>query len=87
MVIASPTNVSNKTHHDPFGMLLVGRNIAFISENYKFGFNGQEQDDEVYGDGKGEVSIDTGLTVRKVKMKCWENKTQLILVPEFITTD
>ena len=38
-------------HHDPFGMLLVGRNIAFISENYKFGFNGQEQDDEVYGDG------------------------------------
>ncbi|MBK9557414.1 MAG: hypothetical protein IPO47_16645 [Bacteroidetes bacterium] len=51
MVIASPTNVSNKTHHDPFGMLLVGRNIAFISENYKFGFNGQEQDDEVYGDG------------------------------------
>ncbi|MEI2673633.1 MAG: hypothetical protein V9F05_06260 [Chitinophagaceae bacterium] len=38
------------THSDPFGMLLVGRNWEGGSE-YRFGFNTQEQDDEVYGNG------------------------------------
>ena len=34
----------------PFGMLIPGRNWSVGSE-YRFGFNGQEQDDEVYGNG------------------------------------
>ena len=64
MVIASPTNVSNKTHHDPFGMLLVGRNWEGGSE-YRYGFNTQEQDDEVYGNG----NLNTA--------KFWEYDTRL----------
>ena len=56
MVIASPTNVSNKTKHDPFGMLLVGRNWEGGSE-YRYGFNTQEQDDEVYGNGNLNTAL------------------------------
>ena len=41
---------SSKTHYDPFGMLLVGRNWEGGSE-YRFGFNGKESDKETYGDG------------------------------------
>lgn len=37
-------------HHDPFGMLLVGRNWEGRSE-YRFGFNGKESDTETYGEG------------------------------------
>ena len=36
--------------YDPFGMLLEGRNWEGGSE-YRYGFNTQEQDDEVYGNG------------------------------------
>ncbi len=36
--------------YDPFGMTLVGRAWSSGSE-YRYGFNGQEQDDEVYGNG------------------------------------
>jgi len=36
--------------YDPFGMLTVGRSWSGGSE-YRFGFNSQEQDDEVYGNG------------------------------------
>ncbi|MBP7540810.1 MAG: hypothetical protein KA802_12865 [Saprospiraceae bacterium] len=38
------------SHHYPFGMLTPGRNWSAGSE-YRFGFNGQEQVDEVYGNG------------------------------------
>ena len=37
-------------NHDPFGMLLVGRNWEGGSE-YRYGFNGKESDKETYGDG------------------------------------
>ena len=33
--------------YNPFGMLLPGRN--YNSNSYKFGFNGQEKDDEITG--------------------------------------
>ena len=34
----------------PFGMVMPGRNwVAATADGYGFGFNGQEQDDEVYG--------------------------------------
>lgn len=33
--------------YDPFGSLLPGRNYS--SDSYRFGFNGQEKDDEVFG--------------------------------------
>ncbi|MGV3637524.1 MAG: hypothetical protein ACO1NQ_07735 [Flavobacteriales bacterium] len=33
--------------HEPFGALLPGRNYS--SDAYRFGFNGQEKDDEVFG--------------------------------------
>jgi len=33
----------------PFGMLMPGR--SFSSHSYRFGFNGQERTDEVYGKG------------------------------------
>lgn len=35
------------TVYDAFGSLLRGRN--FSSSSYRFGLNGQEKDDEVYG--------------------------------------
>ncbi|MBP7540599.1 MAG: hypothetical protein KA802_11755 [Saprospiraceae bacterium] len=38
------------SHHYPFGMLIPGRQWSAGSE-YRYGFNGQEQDDEVYGNG------------------------------------
>ncbi|HRF77972.1 MAG TPA: RHS repeat-associated core domain-containing protein, partial [Chitinophagales bacterium] len=41
---------SGKTHYDPFGMLLEGRNWEGGSE-YRYGFNGKESDKETYGDG------------------------------------
>ena len=41
---------ASNNDHDPFGMLLVGRNWEGGSE-YRFGFNTQEQDNEVCGNG------------------------------------
>ena len=40
--------------YDPFGMLLVGRTFG---ENYRFGFNTQEQDNEVYGNGNLNTAL------------------------------
>ncbi len=41
---------SSTFNYDPFGSVLVGRSWSGGSE-YRYGFNGQEQDDEVYGNG------------------------------------
>jgi len=41
------THIS-KQHHNPFGMLTVGRSWQAGSE-YKYGFNGKENDDEIAG--------------------------------------
>ena len=45
-----PVSISKYIAHDPFGMLLVGRNWEGGSE-YRYGFNGKESDKETYGDG------------------------------------
>jgi len=50
MKYSSPTNISSQWDYDPFGMLTVGRSWSVGSE-YRYGFNSQEQDDEVYGNG------------------------------------
>gem|GEM_PF-3056631 len=44
------TYTSSRLDYDPFGMLTVGRSWSVGSE-YRYGFNTQEQDDEVYGNG------------------------------------
>ena len=43
-----PTYFTSRHLHNPFGMLLEGRNWAAGSE-YKYGFNGKESDDEIAG--------------------------------------
>lgn len=43
-------NVNAAQDYDPGGMLLVGRSWVAGSENYRFGFNSYENDDEVKGD-------------------------------------
>ena len=50
MLSTRQDKVSGIKAHDPFGMLLVGRNWEGGSE-YRFGFNGKESDKETYGDG------------------------------------
>jgi len=50
MKYSSSLNVSSPTDSNPFGMLTVGRSWSVGSE-YRYGFNTQEQDDEVYGIG------------------------------------
>jgi len=50
MKYSSPTNISSQWDYDSFGMLTVGRSWE-VGSGYKYGFNGQEQDDEVYGNG------------------------------------
>ncbi|MBK9507835.1 MAG: hypothetical protein IPO03_20990 [Bacteroidetes bacterium] len=49
----------NNQHHDPFGMLLVGRNWEGGSE-YRFGFNRYENTNEILG---GNIAIDFGARV------------------------
>jgi len=39
----------NRIDYYPFGMLMVGRN--FSSNQYRYGFQGQEKDDEIKGEG------------------------------------
>jgi len=41
-------NAHGPSDYYPFGLMMSGRSW---SEGYRFGFNGQEQDDEVYGEG------------------------------------
>ncbi len=50
MKTSNPLTDSSGLNYNPFGMLLVGRNWE-SGTGYKYGFNGQEQDDEVYGNG------------------------------------
>jgi len=46
--------------HDPFGMLLVGRNYSMTSENYRFGVGGHENTDEFLGEN---IAIDFGFRI------------------------
>ena len=45
----SVPEISSVNDYYPFGMVMPGR--AYTSENYRFGFNGKENDDEVKGNG------------------------------------
>lgn len=49
--------------YDPFGMLMVGRSFESGS-GYRYGFNSQEQDDEVYGNGNYNVAEFWGYDTR-----------------------
>ncbi|MBL0281071.1 MAG: hypothetical protein IPQ11_12180 [Bacteroidetes bacterium] len=49
MIPARKEEGLSQKKHDPFGMLLVGRNWEGGSE-YRFGFNGKESDKETYGE-------------------------------------
>ncbi len=42
-------DVLSATDYYPFGMMMVGRNLEGV--DYKYGFNGQEKDNEIYGRG------------------------------------
>ena len=44
-----PQNISISGY--PFGMQLLGRDTVFGNNNYRFGFNTQEKEDEIYGEG------------------------------------
>ena len=50
MIYSSPRLFTSSSSDDPFGTTLEGRNWNVGSE-YRYGFNKQEQDDEVYGNG------------------------------------
>ncbi|MFN9319888.1 MAG: hypothetical protein ACK58Q_04825, partial [Chitinophagales bacterium] len=47
------TELTEKTVYSsyPFGMPMPNRTYSLSSSKYRFGFNGQEKDDEVYGAG------------------------------------
>ena len=48
-VLYFTADVLSATDYYPFGMQMVGR--RFIGVNYKYGFNSQEKDDDIYGTG------------------------------------
>jgi RHS repeat-associated protein len=60
-----PQYNSSKNYH-PFGMLMPGR--SYSSTAYKYGFNGQEKDDETKGAGN---SLDFGARVYDPRLGRW----------------
>ncbi len=60
--------------HDyyPFGMPMPGR--SFTSENYRFGFNGMEKDDEIKGVGN---SLDYGARMYDARLGRWHSRDPL----------
>lgn len=50
----------------PFGMMLVGR--TWGSEEYRYGFNGKENIDEIYGD---DVALDFGARIYDARLGRW----------------
>jgi len=54
--------------YDPGGMILPGREWVATAENYKFGFNGKENTDEVYGEGN---AVDFGARIYDVRLERW----------------
>ena len=59
---------STGSDYYPFGMQMPDRN--FTTENYRFGFNGKEKDDEVKPDGKGN-SLDFGARIYDSRLGRW----------------
>ena len=60
-------NTSSRLDYDPFGMLTVGRSWQAGSE-YRFGFGGMENDDEVLGNDK---TLDFGSRVYDARIGRW----------------
>ncbi|HRG29363.1 MAG TPA: RHS repeat-associated core domain-containing protein, partial [Chitinophagales bacterium] len=60
-------DVISAQDYDPFGMLLEGRNWEGGSE-YRFGFNGKENSDEIYGDAH---AIDFGARIYINRLGRW----------------
>ncbi|MGB4832489.1 MAG: RHS repeat-associated core domain-containing protein [Chitinophagales bacterium] len=67
MYYSTTTSLSNTQHYDPFGMLLVGRNWQSTT-TYKYGFNGKENVDDVYGN---DVAVDFGARVFDPRLGRW----------------
>ena len=67
MISTRQAKVSGIKAHDPFGMLLVGRNWEGGSE-YRYGFNGQEKEVDVYGN---ETVIDFGARFYDSRLGRW----------------
>jgi len=59
--------VSSRLNYDPFGMLTVGRSWSGGSE-YRYGFNGKEQDDETAGN---DVAVDFGARIYDGRLGRW----------------
>jgi len=64
---AYPTYITILHHQNPFGMLLVGRNWAAGIE-YKYGFNGKENDDEIAGNNN---ALDFGARIYDARLGRW----------------
>jgi len=58
---------SSGLNYNPLGMLLAGRNLAAGSD-YKFGFNGKENDDEIAGNNN---ALDFGARIYDVRLGRW----------------
>ena len=67
MISTRQAKVSGIKAHDPFGMLLVGRNWEGGSE-YRYGFNGKESDDEISGNNN---DLDFGARVYDSRLGRW----------------
>lgn len=72
--------VQNATDYYPFGMPMPNRTYSLSSKGYRFGFNTQEKDDEVYGEGNLNTAqfweYDTRIGRRwnvDPKLKIWES--------------
>jgi len=61
------SNHSSGLNYNPLGMLLVDRNLAAGSE-YKYGFNGKENDDEIAGNNN---ALDFGARIYDVRLGRW----------------
>ncbi|GIV28892.1 MAG: hypothetical protein KatS3mg027_2706 [Bacteroidia bacterium] len=61
-------NVSSSQDYYPFGSVMEGRDIENF--NYRFGFNGQEKDDEVNGNGN---SYDFGARIYDSRVGRWSS--------------
>ncbi len=59
--------VSNGLIHDPFGMLLVGRNWD-VGIGYRYGFNGKENEDEIAGNNN---DLDFGARIYDARLAKW----------------
>ncbi|GAA0876027.1 hypothetical protein GCM10009118_24370 [Wandonia haliotis] len=59
-------DVKSYSDYMPFGMTLPGR--SFSSDSYRYGFNGMEKDDEIYGEGN---AIDFGARMYDSRVGRW----------------